>query len=91
MVKEQQYKDSEVRKIIEDLVRDDTQRHDFELHGGVLYRKPINDTDWLKLYIPKTLIKEVLKLTHSHKLAGHPGVQKTKQIIRKNFFTPQYS
>ena len=40
------------------------------------------------MYIPKTLILEVLTLTHSHKLAGHPGIKKLKTVLNRNYFWP---
>ena len=47
-----------------------------------------DENELSQLYIPKTLIPEVLKLTHSHKLAGHPGIKKTKRALTRNYFWP---
>ena len=88
IVKEQQDKDTEIRNIMGDILLDETQRPDFQLINGMVYKKPRSEDEWPRLYIPKTLINEVLQLTHSHMLAGHPGIQKTKNIVSKNYFWP---
>ena len=88
IVKIEQEKDEDIIKIKGALREDANARTDFEEINGLLYKKPVGDTASLRLYIPKTLIREVLYLTHSHKLAGHPGLQKTKDVVKRNYFWP---
>ena len=88
VVKIEQERDQDIRNIVAEKLMDDSQRKEFEIINGLVYKKPVNDTEGLRLYIPRTLIREVLNLTHSHKLAGHPGIQKTKDVIKKNYFWP---
>ena len=77
MVKSEQMKDDNTKCIINDLLQDENLRPGFELFNGIIYKKALTEKDCSRLYIPHTLILEMLKLTHSHRLAGHPGVKKT--------------
>ena len=89
IVKEGQEKDPDLRNIIADLINDEKLRPDFQLINGILYKKPRKKEECARLYVPKTLVKEVLKLTHCHRLAGHPGIRKTTRIITRNYFWPR--
>ena len=40
------------------------------------------------MFIPVNLRTHVLKLVHSHRLAGHPGIAKTVRHLSRNFFWP---
>ena len=91
MVKSEQMKDDNTKCIINDLLQDENLRPGFELINGILYKKAPTEKDCSRLYIPHTLILEVLKLTHSHCLAGHPGVKKTIRVITRNYFWPHFS
>ena len=88
IVKMEQEKDSDIRNIMSDKLEDQSQRPEFEICNGIVYKKPGNESESLRLYVPKTLIREVLNLTHSHKMAGHPGQSKTQGIIRRNYYWP---
>ena len=63
----------------------ENQSNEFEVINGSVY-KPNSETESLRLYIARTLIREVLYLTHSHMVAGHPGIQKIKGISKKKLF-----
>ena len=90
-VKEQQYKDEKISNIRREIIRDAKLWPDFELINGVLYKKSTVEQGYPRLCIPKCLVPEVLRLTHSSKLAGHPGILKTKEIVRKNYFWENYT
>ena len=87
-VKIEQDKDENIRKIVGELLQDESSRPDFELINGILYKRSREKDECSRLYIPNTLTKHVLYITHSHKLAGHPGIKKTARIITRNYFWP---
>ena len=91
MVQEVQDCDEVIRCIKADLLGDEQSRPDFEILNGLVYKKARNDGDWSRLYVPSRLVKEVLFLIHSHKLAGHLGIAKTKELVRKNYYWPRCS
>ena len=91
LVKDEQQKDHEIRNIMADLLLSEGSRPDFQFIEGIIYKKPRKEQEVARLYIPKTLIPEVLKLVHSHKLAGHPGISKTCQTVTRNYYWPQCS
>ena len=86
LVKEEQQKDPEIREIMGNILQDESSKPDFQIIEGILYKKPSREQEVARLYIPKTLIPEVMKLVHSHRLAGHPGISKCVQILSRNYF-----
>ena len=87
-VKEEQENDPEINTIKRDISQDENNRPDFLLINDVVYKRPREEDELPRLYIPKLLVNEVLKLTHSHRLAGHPGIKKTNKIVKNNYFWP---
>ena len=83
MVSTEQEKDEDIQVITKDLLEEEDWRPDFVLINGVLYKLARNENECLPLYILKTQIHEVLKQTHSHKLAGHPGIKKVRTLFSK--------
>ena len=49
---------------------------------GFLYKNNL-------LYIPTPLTTQVIRLCHDSPLAGHPGIAKTINLIRRNFWWPK--
>lgn len=43
------------------------------------------------LYIPKTKRRKILQIAHDSPLAGHPGVKRTLDLVRRNFWWPTMS
>ena len=81
MVKSEQERDDDIQVIFRDLLEDEDSRPGFVLINGVLYRMAQDENGCSRLYFPKALIPEVLKLTLSHRLAGHTGIKKTKKAL----------
>ena len=86
LVREEQQKDPEIREIMGNILQDKNSKPDFQIIEGMLYKKPSREQEVARLYIPKTLVPEVMKLIHSHKLAGHPGLNKSSQILSRNYY-----
>ena len=86
LVKVEQDKDEEIRNIKADLLLRPETVSDFVLINDCLYLKPCKNNGSSHLFIPKSLVPKVLMICHSHKLAGHPGVKKTHNLISKNCF-----
>jgi Integrase zinc binding domain len=63
--------------------------HDcFVLNGVVWKRLGPNQQNRSVLLVPQHLIKEILSESHGHLLAGHFGVNKTKQRILQSYYWP---
>jgi hypothetical protein len=63
--------------------------HDcFVLNGVVWKRLGLNQQNRSVLLVPQHLIKEILSESHGHLLAGHFGVNKTKQRILQSYYWP---
>ena len=63
--------------------------------GHVLYQKIVSDypketSDTYQLLVPKVLRKEVLRNCHDSVCAGHLGVNKTVEKLRKKFYWYRY-
>ncbi len=56
---------------------------DLELRDGLLYRKG-------RLWIPDGLQKAVLETEHDTKVAGHMGMDKTMELVTRNFWWPGF-
>ena len=87
-VRVEEEQDEDIQMIIYDLKSSCNSRTDFELLNGIVYKKAqvVGGCSWL--YVPSSLITETLKLLHSHPLAGHPGMRKTRRIVSRNYFWP---
>lgn len=58
-----------------------------DLESGVLYRiRQTADGSFRQLILPESCIADVFK--HLHEDTGHPGREKTLELIRKRFFWP---
>ena len=61
----------------------------FEEKNGILYRHYKNDDiDARQVIVPKPLIPTVLKVAHDAPMAGHMGVERTKERVRQDFYWP---
>jgi hypothetical protein len=70
------------REVTEDATRPEGQRRkDFTVVDGVLYRDG-------KLYVPqqRALITELMQLYHDDQFAGHWGIDKTLELLRRKFY-----
>ena len=54
------------------------------------YNEPVHGTDKyeMKICVPLSLFLPLFNLAHAHTHSGHPGVFKTCENIRQNFFWP---
>ena len=91
LVAEGQGKDPIIRAILGDLLTDPTLRPDFCLINGLVYKTPPMGGKCTRLYIPNNLRHDVLQLSYSSSLSGHPGIKKTCQTITRNHFSPRCS
>ena len=48
----------------------------------------MGEEDYLQLFVPKSDIEEVLRLCHAGKVAGHFGVTKTQDQVKRRFYWP---
>ena len=85
-VRIQQDKDPEIRRIKGEILMDENSNHDFKIIEGIVYKKPDSEEKAARLYIPYTLIPEILHLVHSNITAGHPGVKKTMLTVTRNYY-----
>lgn len=68
---------------------------DLKTEGGYVYRRAehlkgeqVHDEYAWKLWIPKTLVPEVLSQAHNNPIASHGGIHKTIERIRRYYFWP---
>ena len=87
----EQDRDERIRNIKADLMIDPNAVKEYTLINDCVYLKPVKNNKCCRLFIPETLVPEILKICHSHSLVGHPGVQKTCDIVSKNYFWPHCS
>ena len=87
----EQDKDELIRKIKANLLLDPVSAKEYTLINDCVYLKPVKNNKCCRLFIPETLVLKILKICHSHSLAGHPGIQKTCDIVSKNYFWPHCS
>ena len=85
-VKTEQDKDQIIRNIKADLLLDPDAKSDYTIINDCVYLQPVKNNKSYRLFIPKSLVPQILNICHSHRLAGHPGVQKTRKIVSKNYF-----
>ncbi|CCE34844.1 uncharacterized protein CPUR_08783 [Claviceps purpurea 20.1] len=76
-VKDAGLADDEYKAVLDNVDRADT----FTLDEGLLYRKG-------RLWVPTTLQRDVLTSEHDTKVAGHMGMDKTAELITRNFWWP---
>lgn len=63
---------------------------DFRLIDGLLfYKRKLNSQSELRVYIPQSLRKEILREHHDNPLAGHLGVKKTLGRLKEVCYFPQ--
>ena len=87
----EQDKDECIRNIKANLMIDHNSEKEYTLINDCVYLKPVKNNKCCRLFIPETLVPEILKICHSHSLAGHPGIQKTCNIMSRNYFWPHCS
>jgi hypothetical protein len=62
----------------------------FELKGGVLFRQVVRDGEAHScLCVPPSLVKEVLVNCHEATTAGHLGIKRTVDKIRRRYYWPK--
>jgi len=61
---------------------DQKTRSVLEIWDELLYRKSM-------LWVPEELVQENLESEHDTKVAGHMGLDKTIELIRRNFWGPK--
>ena len=88
IVRQEQKKDPDIRQIMGDILLDENSRPDYRIIDDTVYKKPNCVDKAARLYIPTTLIPEILKLVHDHKTAGHPGEGKTMKNVTRNYYWP---
>lgn len=87
----EQRRDASLRSIIETLISTPHARSArmFQLKDGILYRRNLRpDGPELLLAIPEHLRLDVLQQLHDLTTAGHLGVSRTYDRIRRRFFWP---
>ena len=87
----EQDKDERIRNIKAKLLLDPSSAKEYTLINDCVYLKLVKNNKCCRLFIPETLVPEILKICRSHSLAGHPGIQKTCDIVSKNYFWPHCS
>ena len=77
--------ESECRsKMIQKIVRN------YEIRGGTLFHRVIlNGTAFFQLCVPRPYVEQVLLACHDDVTAGHLGVTRTLDKIRKRYFWPR--
>ncbi len=62
----------------------------FEMRDGILYHRYIRNGDvYFRLCIPPSLVKEILTSCHEATTAGHLGVHRTLDKIRRRYYWPR--
>ena len=86
LVRVEQEKDSEVRRLMGKLLVDESTSSNYVILDGLLYLKPAKEGGCARLFVPESLRRKVLELVHSHRLSGHPGIAKTMRHLGRNIF-----
>ena len=87
LVRLEQSKDRDLSVILNSMNGQDNP-DGYTIVDGVLFKQVI-DGEGVKrscLCVPSSLVDKVLFLLHSHKLAGHPGVNKTVLMAKRNYY-----
>lgn len=74
--------DPRIRELQQEL--ETTERKDFELHDGLVYRKTKND---VLFYVPEKMEKNVIVACHDD--LGHTGIDKTMEYISRSYWFPE--
>ena len=90
-IKSEQDRDERIRNIKADLMIDPNSMKEYTLVKDCVHLMPVKNNKCCCLFIPEALVTEILKICHSHSLAGHPGVQKTCDIVLRNYYWPHCS
>lgn len=89
---EEQHKDPEIQKIFKGIAenKQDTPEQ-FEIVEDKLYIKTqlAKGQIQYRMYLPKSLIPEILQHYHSHPLSGHGGIFKTYKHLQDVVFWPK--
>jgi hypothetical protein len=84
-IKEEQLKDSEIQEKMKSL----SNKQDYEIMNGIFYKLvPRGKTKIKLIWIPKTLINQVLFLHHDHHTAAHLGINKTTAKLVNKYYWP---
>ena len=88
-ITERKNNDKEMLEIIK-LVEEGTRKNNKVALGLCEYQNGLLTYDGL-IWIPNNdeLRLEILKQHHDHELAGHPGRERTLELIKRNFYWPQ--
>jgi hypothetical protein len=90
-LKTEQEKDPIIEQKIAEMKRNPT-RGSYELKEGLLYKlltMRINCSTKNKLiYLPSSMIQNLLQIFHSHPLGGHFGVERTYLKLKNKFWWP---
>ncbi|KAF4526656.1 hypothetical protein B566_EDAN010950 [Ephemera danica] len=80
---------TQANKITQELAKPDTQAKDFFLDDdGLLYYCPDDPkTNNARLYAHMGMVKEILKSYHDDPSAGHRGIGKSQESIRRHLTT----
>jgi len=60
----------------------DQKGKEIRIEGGLVYRKNL-------LWIPNSLIRQIMESEHDTKVAGHMGQDKTIELVRRKFWWPK--
>ncbi len=88
---EEQHKDPEITKLFQSLAEKDSSVQDqYEIIEDKLYHRThlANGQVHYRIYVPATLIHNILQHYHAHPLSGHLGIYKTYQRVHKVAFWP---
>ncbi len=67
-------------------------KNKYVIRDGILFRRVIwEGREYFRLCVPEGLIKEILLACHDDVTAGHLGITRTLDKIRKRFFWPRFT
>jgi len=63
---------------------------DLEIYDGLVYRRKksphAGEPDFIQLLLPRSQVEKALKQCHAGAVAGHFGIQKTMNLVRRQFY-----
>jgi len=63
---------------------------DLEIYDGLVYRRKksphAGEPDFMQLLLPRSQVKKALQQCHAKTVAGHFGIQKTMDQVRRRFY-----
>ena len=87
----EQEKDPIIKRKLEEVKRNPT-KCSYELKDGLLYKLLMMHTNCNTkkklIYLPSSMIQDLLQMYHSHPLSGHFGVQRTYLKVKNKFWWP---